>query len=49
MAVVLVVLFTIHRLAGTPEVWTTIAVPYAVSSTYAWIYTLALARMAKRV
>lgn len=48
MAVVLAVLVTIHRLAGTPEVWTTIAVPYTVSSTYAWIYTLALARMAKR-
>jgi hypothetical protein len=48
MAVVLAVLVTIHRLAGTPEVWTTIAVPYAVSSTYAWIYTLTLARMAKR-
>lgn len=48
MAVVLAVLVTIHRLAGTPEVWATIAVPYAVSSTYAWIYTLALARMAKR-
>jgi len=48
MAVVLAVLVTIHRLAGTPEVWTTIAMPYAVSSTYAWIYTLTLARMAKR-
>ena len=44
MAVVLAVLVTLHRLAGTPEVWTTIAAPYAVSSTYAWIYTLTLLR-----
>ncbi|HEY0648600.1 hypothetical protein [Phenylobacterium sp.] len=48
MAVVLAVLVTIHRLAGTPEVWTTIAVPYTVSSAYAWIYTATLARTAKR-
>lgn len=47
MAVVLAVLVTIHTLAGTPEVWTTIAVPYTVSSSYAWIYTLALRRMAR--
>jgi hypothetical protein len=47
MVVVLAVLFTIHRLAGTPEVWATIAVPYTVSSTYAWIYILALRRLAK--
>jgi len=48
MAVVLAVLLAIHRLAGTPEIWTTIAVPYTVSSSYAWIYILALASMAKR-
>lgn len=48
MAVVLAVLVTIHRLAVTPEVWTTIAVPYAVSSSYAWIYALTLARTTKR-
>lgn len=48
MAVVLAALVTIHRLAGTPEVWTTIAVPYTVSSSYAWIYTFTLARTAKR-
>lgn len=48
MTVVLAVLFTIHKLAGTPEIWTTIAVPYAVSSSYAWIYTLALARTSKQ-
>lgn len=47
MAVVLAVLVTIHTLAGTPEVWTTIAVPYTVSSSYAWIYTLTLRRMAR--
>jgi mannose/fructose/N-acetylgalactosamine-specific phosphotransferase system component IIC len=46
MAVVLAVLLTLHTAAGTPEVWTTIAVPYAVSSSYAWIYTLTLRRMA---
>ena len=48
MSVVLAVLLAIHRLAGTPEVWTTIAVPYTVSSAYAWIYTATLARTAKR-
>jgi hypothetical protein len=48
MAVVLAVLVAIHRLAGTPEVWATIAVPYGVSSTYAWIYTVTLARLANR-
>lgn len=48
MAVVLAVLVTIHRLAGTPEIWATIAVPYTVSSTYAWVYAFTLARMAKR-
>lgn len=48
MAVVLAVLFTLHRLAGTPEIWTTIVVPYTVSSTYAWIYTFTLARMARQ-
>ena len=38
-AVVLALLVTAHTLAGTPEVWATIAVPYAASSAYAWIYT----------
>ena len=47
MAVVLAVLLAIHTVAGTPEVWATIAVPYTVSSSYAWIYTLALRRMAR--
>ena len=40
--VVLAVLLGAHRLAGTPEVWATIAVPYAVSSSYAWIYAAGL-------
>ena len=48
MAVVLAALLTIHRLAGTPEIWATIAVPYGVSSTYAWIYTATLAMAARR-
>jgi hypothetical protein len=43
---VLAILLSAHRLAGTPNVWATISVPYAVSSSYAWIYgvTLMLAR-----
>ena len=41
-AVVLAVLVTAHTLAHTPEVWRTIAVPYAVSSAYAWIYAASL-------
>jgi hypothetical protein len=43
-AVVLALLVTAHRLAGTRELWSTIAVPYAASSAYAWIYTVLLAR-----
>lgn len=46
--VVLGVLLTAHRLMGTPEVWATIAVPYAVSSAYAWIYTASLAAAARK-
>lgn len=42
-AVVLAVLLAAHRLAGTPEIWATIALPYAVSSTYAWVYNASLA------
>ena len=41
-SVVLTVLIAVHRLAGTPEVARTIAVPYAVSSLYAWIYAFSL-------
>jgi hypothetical protein len=46
--VVLAVLVGAHRLAGTPEIWATIAVPYAVSSAYAWIYTASLVLAAGR-
>jgi hypothetical protein len=37
--VVLILLVVAHRLAGTHEVWSTISIPYAASSAYAWIYT----------
>jgi len=40
--VVLGVLVSMHRLAGTQEVLQTIALPYAVSSLYAWIFTARL-------
>jgi fructose-specific phosphotransferase system IIC component len=45
--VVLGVLVGAHRLAGTPEIGRTIALPYAVSSAYAWIYAFGLV-MARR-
>jgi hypothetical protein len=45
--IVLAVLVGLHTLAGTREIWATIAVPYAVSSSYAIIYTLRLARLRK--
>ncbi len=41
-SVVLVVLRVAHGIAGTPEIWKTIAVPYAVSSIYAWVYAFGL-------
>jgi hypothetical protein len=41
-AVVLAILLAVHHLAGTPNVWATISVPYAVSSSYAWIYSALL-------
>ncbi len=44
---VLALLVCAHTLAGTPEIWATIAVPYAVSSTYAFVYTASLARAAR--
>lgn len=43
-ATILALLWTLHTLAGTPEVWATLAVPFAVSSTYAWIYTAIVVR-----
>jgi hypothetical protein len=42
--VVLAVLVGAHSLAGTPEIARTIAVPYAVSSAYAWLYAFTLFR-----
>ena len=41
-SIVLALLVGAHTLARTPEVWATIAVPYAVSSTYAVAYTASL-------
>ena len=41
-AVVLLVLVSAHRLAGTRALWSTIAIPYAASSTYAWVYAALL-------
>ena len=43
-AAILILLLTAHRLAGTPNVWATISVPYAVSSLYAWIYVIVVVR-----
>ena len=36
------VLFTAHTLAGTPEVWATLAGPWTVSTTYAFVYVASL-------
>ena len=43
-AVSLVLLLLLHRLAGTPEISATIAVPLIVSTSYAFAYSLALWR-----
>lgn len=43
-AAILALLYTVHTLAGTPEVWATIAVPFAVSTTYAFVYTALIVR-----
>lgn len=43
-AVILVLLVTAHLLAGTRNILATISLPYAVSSTYAWVYTWMVAR-----
>ncbi len=40
--IVLAALLSIHGAAGTQEVISTIALPYAVSSLYAWSYTASL-------
>jgi len=47
-ACVLALLVIAHRLAGTPEIWVTIAVPFSVSSAYAFIYTAGLELRARR-
>jgi hypothetical protein len=43
---ILAILVTAHRLAGTPEILATIAVPFTVSTSYAIIYNLGLWRRA---
>jgi hypothetical protein len=43
-SVILALLFGIHRLIGTPELFVTIAVPWSVSTLYAILYSAALAR-----
>lgn len=47
-ALVLCLLVSAHTLAGTPEIWVTIAAPFAVSSTYAFVYTASLSRLRAR-
>jgi hypothetical protein len=42
--VILALLVGAHSLAGTRHIWATISVPYAVSSTYAWVYALMMMR-----
>lgn len=37
-------LTTIHTIAGTPAFWATIAVPFAVATTYGFAYALTLRR-----
>jgi hypothetical protein len=43
-AVILILLVGAHLIAGTRNVLATISLPYAVSSTYAWVYTWAVTR-----
>jgi hypothetical protein len=45
-AAILLVLVAVHRLIGTPEIARTIAVPWSVSTLYAFTYTAALVRSA---
>ncbi|MGQ0531661.1 MAG: hypothetical protein ACT4OF_03095 [Caulobacteraceae bacterium] len=44
--IILAILVTAHMLAGTPEIAATIAVPFAVSTSYAILYNLRLWRQA---
>lgn len=41
---ILALLLGVHTLAGTPEIALTIAVPFSVSTAYAVLYNLGLAR-----
>lgn len=41
---IMAILQTAHRAAGTPELWTTIAVPFSVSTSYAILYNWGLWR-----
>lgn len=43
-SLILALLYGVHRLIGTPEIWSTIAVPWSVSTLYAIVYTAVLAR-----
>jgi hypothetical protein len=43
-AVILVLLLAAHSAAGTRRIWATISLPYAVSSTFAWVYALMVMR-----
>ena len=43
-AVILAVLVSAHLIAGTRNILATISLPYAVSSTYAWVYSWAMVR-----
>jgi hypothetical protein len=43
-AVILLMLVGAHLLAGTRNIAASISLPYAVSSTYAWIYTWMVTR-----
>lgn len=45
-ASILIILVTAHTLAGTPEILATIAVPFTVSTSYAFIYNWGLWRRA---
>ncbi|HKT53544.1 MAG TPA: hypothetical protein VJP88_03770 [Caulobacteraceae bacterium] len=47
-AVILGVLVIAHELAGTRRLWATISIPYAVSSSYAFIYTAMIVRQRER-
>jgi len=43
-ASILTILISAHTLAGTPEIWATIAVPFSISTPYAALYNWRLWR-----